>query len=89
MCLAVNGVKKRFIVIITLPPPPMQTPPPPDISFQKHQTIPLANKCSKNNNKNIFLYEYMYWIREDTHKKVGFFSGRTTKGVGRINPTDH
>ena len=25
-----------------------------------------------------------------THiKKVGFFSGRTTKGVGRVNPPDH
>ena len=25
-------------------------------------------------------------IREDTHKKSIFFSGRTTKGVGRVNP---
>ena len=25
------------------------------------------------------------YIREDTHKKV-FFSGRTTKGVGRLTP---
>ena len=24
-------------------------------------------------------------IREDTHKKGCFFSGRTTKGVGRVN----
>ena len=28
-------------------------------------------------------------IREDTHKKNVFFSGRTTKGVGRGNPPDH
>ena len=28
-------------------------------------------------------------IREDTHKKSVFFSGRTTKGLGRINPPDH
>jgi hypothetical protein len=28
-------------------------------------------------------------IREDTHKKSVFFSGRTTKGVGRGNPPDH
>ena len=27
-------------------------------------------------------------VREDTHKK-NFFSGRTTKGVGRGNPPDH
>ena len=27
-------------------------------------------------------------IREDTDKK-SFFSGRTTKGVGRVNPPDH
>ena len=26
-------------------------------------------------------------LREDTHKKLFFFSGRTTKGVGRLNPT--
>ena len=31
---------------------------------------------------------YFYWLREDTHKKKGIFSGRTTKGVGRINPPD-
>ena len=28
-------------------------------------------------------------VREDTHKKSVFFSGRTTKGVGRGNPRDH
>ena len=28
-------------------------------------------------------------LREDTHKKVFFFSDRTTKGVGRVNPPDH
>ena len=28
-------------------------------------------------------------LREDTHKKVFFFSGRTTKGVGRVNPPVH
>ena len=27
-------------------------------------------------------------LREDTHKKA-FFSGRTTKGVGGVNPPDH
>ena len=27
------------------------------------------------------------FVREDTHKKS--FSGRTTKGVGRVNPPDH
>ena len=25
-------------------------------------------------------------VREDTHKKSVFFSGRTTKGVGRVSP---
>ena len=25
-------------------------------------------------------------LREDTNKKVFFFSGQTTKGVGRLNP---
>ena len=29
-----------------------------------------------------------HFLREDTHKKV-LFSGRTTKGVGRVNPRDH
>ena len=28
-------------------------------------------------------------VREDTHKKSVFFSGRTTKGIGRVNPPDH
>ena len=28
-------------------------------------------------------------LREDKHKKKFFFSGRTTKGVGRVNPPDH
>ena len=28
-------------------------------------------------------------LREDTHKKGVFFSGRATKGVGRVNPPDH
>ena len=28
-------------------------------------------------------------IREDTHKKKCFYSGRTDKGVGRGNPPDH
>ena len=28
-------------------------------------------------------------LREDTHKKVVFFCGRITKGVGRVNPPDH
>ena len=28
------------------------------------------------------------FLREDTQKSV-FFSGRTTKGVGRVNPPDH
>ena len=28
-------------------------------------------------------------VREDTHKKSVFFSGRTTKGVGKVNPPDH
>ena len=28
-------------------------------------------------------------LREDTHKKRCFFSGLTTKGVGRVNPPDH
>ena len=28
-------------------------------------------------------------LREDTHKKVFFFSGWTTKGVRRVNPPDH
>ena len=28
-------------------------------------------------------------LREDTHKKGVFFSGRTTKGVGRVKPPDH
>ena len=29
-------------------------------------------------------------VREDTHKKSFFFSGRTTKGVGRLTqPPDH
>ena len=28
-------------------------------------------------------------FREDTHKKKFFFSGRATKGVGRVKPTDH
>ena len=28
-------------------------------------------------------------LREDTHKKSGFLSGRTTKGVLRVNPPDH
>ena len=27
-------------------------------------------------------------LREDTHKK-GFFSGRTNKAVGRVNPPHH
>ena len=26
---------------------------------------------------------------EDTHKKVFFFSGLTTKSVGRVKPPDH
>ena len=25
-------------------------------------------------------------VREDTHNKGVFFSGRTTNGVGRVNP---
>ena len=29
------------------------------------------------------------FLREDTYKKKVFFSGRTTKGVGRVNPPDH
>ena len=28
-------------------------------------------------------------LREDTHKKSCFFSGRTIKGVGRVNLPDH
>ena len=28
-------------------------------------------------------------VREDTQKKSVFFSGRASKGVGRVNPTDH
>ena len=28
----------------------------------------------------------MYRSREDTHKKSGFLSVRTTKGVGRVTP---
>ena len=28
-------------------------------------------------------------LREDTHKKVFYLSGRTTKGLGRVNPSDH
>ena len=28
-------------------------------------------------------------LREDTHKKMCVFSGRTIKGVGRGNPPDH
>ena len=31
----------------------------------------------------------MIMVREDTHKKSDFLSGRTTKGVGRVNPPDH
>ena len=27
--------------------------------------------------------------KSDTHKKSVFFSGRTTKGVGRVNPPNH
>ena len=29
------------------------------------------------------------YVREDTHKKSGFFSGRTTKGGEGGNPPDH
>ena len=31
----------------------------------------------------------LWLLREDTHKKVCFFSDRTTKDVGRVNPPDH
>ena len=31
----------------------------------------------------------LVYLREDTHKKSCFFSGRATKGVGRVNPPDH
>ena len=36
-----------------------------------------------------FREPYAASIMEDTHKKSIFFSGRTTKGVGRVNPPDH
>ena len=29
------------------------------------------------------------FLREDTHKKKCFFSGRTTKSVGWVNPPEH
>ena len=34
-------------------------------------------------------YSFKQRAREDNIKKVFFFSGRTTKGVGRVNPPDH
>ena len=39
----------------------------------------------------LFFYptKKLHFIREDTHKKSIFFSGRTTKGEGRVNPPDH
>ena len=42
---------------------------------------------------DFFLISYFYSLfftlpREDTHKKV-FFSGRNTKGAGRVNPPEH
>ena len=40
-------------------------------------------------NHSIILFSVDYVFKEDAHKKSVFFSGTTTKGVGRVNPTDH
>ena len=54
----------------------------------------LINADSLNIYNNC-LYVYVLFciwtapLREDTHKKKFFFSGRATKGVGRVNPPDH
>ena len=42
-------------------------------------------KMKETKNMTIFAYT----VREDTHKKSVYFSGRTTKGVGRGNTLDH
>ena len=34
---------------------------------------------------SFIMFNSLFTLREDTHKKV-FFSGRTTKGVGRVTP---
>ena len=46
--------------------------------------IGLTNKI-----RRVSSYGLNNGIREDTHKKMCFFSGRTTKGVGRVNSPDH
>ena len=57
--------------------------------MKKCQSVVLYNMLSIQTEIS-FLFSQMclQGLREDTHKKMCFFSGRTTKGVWRVNPPD-
>ena len=46
------------------------------------ERVPSANFCQKSSTS----YFWFQSIREDTQRKSVLFNGRTSKGVGRVNP---